>query len=449
MHRRLAPLLALLMVVYPLAKGWAQPVAHSTAPTLGPLTAVAVSVPASMRGAPFDVPRTLQVPRGFRIAVYARVPGARFMAITPDGNLLVSVPGAGKIVVVRASRAGTPLATDFVTGLNGPQGMAFHTIGKITYLYVGERSEVDRYPWRNGDLRAERRQVIIPNLPYGGTADGDAHPYKDLAFGPGNVLYVGFGSSCNACTNDATSQPVRGAIYRYNPDGTGGQLFARGLRNPEGLAVVPGTSTLWTAVNERDQIPYPFRDATGQYGKVVTSYVDNHPPDEFTAVRQGADYGWPYCDPDPQTRTGYINMPFDPNAQFNQSGGGYNPHGAIINCGSMTRIAQGIQAHSAPLGLTFLQGTAFPRQYQAAAVIALHGSWDRRQKTGYRVIYFPWVRDGGSGHPGPQQDLVAGWLDVAAQSAWDRPVDAVVDAHGDLLISADQSGSIYALTYRG
>lgn len=446
MHRRLPALIALLICAYLLAGARARATTPAAAPALGPLTAVPVRVPAAMRAAPFDVPRTLRVPRGFQIAVYARVAGARFMAITPDGNLLVSVPAAGKIVLVRAAKTGAPRVSDFATGLNGPQGMAFHTVGTTTYLYVGERNEIDRYPWHDGDLRARARQVIIPHLPYGGTADGDTHPYKDLAFGPGNVLYVGFGSSCNACTGDASSHPVRGAIYRYNADGGGGTLVARGLRNPEGLAVVPGTGTLWTAVNERDHIPYPIKDATGQYGRVVPSYVDNHPPDEFTQVRQGANYGWPYCDPDPDTRAGYTNMPYTPNYQFNQSGG-YNPRGAVVNCATMTPISQGIQAHSAPLGLTFLQGTAFPRRFQPAAVIALHGSWNRTRKSGYRVIYFPWLRDSGTGHPGTQQDLVTGWLDAATQQAWDRPVDTVVDPHGTLLISADQSGTIYALTH--
>jgi glucose/arabinose dehydrogenase len=401
-----------------------------------------------MRGAPFDVSRTLTVPRGFQISVYARVPYARFMAITPDGNLLVSVPNDGTIMLVRSAHNGRPLVTNFVTGLNGSQGMAFHTIGQTTYLYVGEKDQIDRYPWHRGDLTAEPGQVLIRNLPYGPTADGDEHPYKDLAFGPDNKLYLNISSSCNACTDDGTSRPVRGSIYQYNADGRGGRLFARGLRNAEGLAFVPGTNALWVAVNERDQIPYPFEDATGQYGQVVTSYVDNHPPDEFTAVRQGANYGWPYCNPNPDTRAGYIDMPFDPDYQFNQTDR-YSPRGGVVNCSTMTRISMGIQAHSAPLGFTFVQGTNVPRRYQPGAIVALHGSWDRSSKTGYRVVYFPWLRDGGAGHPGSQENLVSGWLDSGSQQAWDRPVDAVTDPRGDVLISADQSGTIYRLTYQG
>jgi glucose/arabinose dehydrogenase len=198
-------------------------------------------------------------------------------------------------------------------------------------------------------------------------------------------------------------------------------------------------------VNERDNIAYPFKDATGRYGRVITAYVDNHPPDEFTAVQRGANYGWPYCNPD--TASGYDNMPFDPDYQFNQAGG-YNPQGAVVPCTRMRRISRGIPAHSAPLGIAFLQGTRFPSPLQQGAVVALHGSWNRSRKTGYKVVYFPWLPGGAGGHSGAQADLVTGWLPNGAQSEWDRPVDVVVDPQGALLISADASGTIYTLTYR-
>ncbi|MGH2347754.1 MAG: PQQ-dependent sugar dehydrogenase, partial [Chloroflexota bacterium] len=284
------------------------------------------------------------------------------------------------------------------------------------------------------------------NLPYGPTADGDTHRTKDLAFGPDNKLYVSMGSSCNACTGDRTSTPQRGTIYQYDADGSGGKLFAAGLRNAEGLAFVPGSTTLWADINNRDNIAYPFKDSSGRYGKVLQSYVDNHPPDEFTSVEQGGDYGWPYCNSNPDTASGLNNMPFDPDYQFNQSGG-YNPHGSVVDCTTKNRIVKGIQAHSAPLGLTFLQGTKVPKRLQAGAVIALHGSWDRAVRTGYKVVYFPWLHDKGAGHPGTQEDLVTGWLPASGQNVWDRPVDTVVDPQGNLFISADAAGTIYKLTF--
>ncbi len=419
--------------------------ATPAASVLGNLAPATVQVPADLHNAPFDATRTLNIPKGFTISLYTRVPDARFMVITPDGNLLVSDTQGGKIVLIRPNGKGDPTVSDFVTGLNSPQGMAFHTIAGTTYLYVGESDQIDRMPWRKGDMTAERRQVIIPNLPDGPTADGDAHPLKDVAFGTDNKLYVDLGSSCNACTGDHIANPVRGSIYQFNADGSGGKLFAQGLRNAEGLAFVPGTNTLWAAINNRDNITYPFKDSTGRYGKVVTSYVDNHPPDEFTAVKSGGDYGWPFCNPNPDTAAGFDTMPFDPDSQLNQTGP-YNPRGGVVNCNTKTRISKGIQAHSAPLGLTFLQGTKIPSRFQAGAVIGLHGSWNRSAPTGYKVVYFPWIKDGGSGHPGPQEDLVTGWQSADGQSVWDRPVDTVVDPQGNLLISADSDGTIYKLT---
>ncbi len=453
MCRRLLPTLALILLLIaagvPSGAGirvHASLAAGGRAAVLGTLVPVKVQVPSNLRNEPFNVAQTLNVPKGARISVYARVPDARFMAVTPDGKLLVSDPADGKIVLLRPNRSGVPSITDFATGLNRPQAMVFRAIDGVTYLYVGEINEIDRAKWRKGDLTMENRQVIIPNLPFGPTADGDTHPTKDLAFGPDNKLYVSIGSRCNACTGDRTSTPRRGAIYQYNADGSGGKLFAVGLRNAEGMAFVPGTNTLWADVNNRDNIAYPFKDSSGRYGKVLQSYVDNHPPDEFTSIKQGGDYGWPYCNPNPDTASGLNNMPFDPDYQFNQTGG-YNPHGSVVDCTTKNRIVKGIQAHSAPLGLTFLQGTKVPSRPRAGAVIALHGSWNRAMRTGYKVVYFPWLKDSGAGHPGAQEDLVTGWLTANGQSVWDRPVDTVVDPQGNLFISADAAGTIYKLTF--
>ncbi len=421
---------------------------RARASTFGPLVNVPVRVPAALNSAPFDVPRTLNVPRGYTISVYARVPDARFMILTPEGDLLVSEPGNGTIVRLHATGSkAVPTVTTLLSGLNEPQGMAFQTIKGTTYLYVGEETQIDRFTWNARTHSVGAQQVIIGNLPSGPTADGDTHPLKDLVFGPDHKLYVSMGSSCNACTGDTTSTPRRAAIYQYNADGSGGRLYASGLRNAEGLAFVPGTTTLWVTVNERDNTAYPFKDNTGQYGQVVPSYVDNHPPDEFTSLRAGGNYGWPYCNPDPDTSKGYNVMPFDPDAQYNQTST-YNPNGGIVDCRTMDRIRKGIQAHSAPLGLTFLQGTAAPAAVRQTAVIALHGSWNRTTRTGYKVIYFPWLAAQGTvgGTPGAQADLVTGWLDSTAQNNWDRPVDVIVDRQGNLLISADGTGSIYKMS---
>ena len=399
---------------------------------------VTLTVPAALAGAPFDAPRTLQVPAGFTIAVYARVPGARFMALTPEGGLLVSQPGAGKVSLVRPGGAGgPPVVTDFVTGLRQPHDMVFHAIGGTTYLYVSESNQINRYVWHAGDRTGQNREVVITGLPDASTPElkgNYGHQLKNIALDGNHKLYVSIASTCNACLSDTQSDPVRGAIYQYDADGTNRRLFARGLRNAEGLAFVPGTTTLWVAVNNRDQTPYPFDDGTGKYGQVLPDYVDNHPPDEFTQVNDGANYGWPFYNPNPDA--GLDNMPFDRDYDWNRDG--------HVPLAGMTRISKGIPAHSAALGLTFLQGTGFPAAYNNAAVIALHGSWNRTAPAGYKVVYFPW--NAATQAPGAQQDLVAGFSGPSLGSAWGRPVDTAVDPQGGLLISDDQSGTIYRLS---
>ena len=416
------------------------------APAQVALSPATVQVPASMAAAPFDSPRTLNVPANFTVAVYARVPGARFLAVTPDGGLLVSQPGAGKISLVRPNAGGDPLVSDFATGLSLPHDMVFHAVGGVTYLYVSESKQVDRFPYNSGDLTAHDKQVIVSGLPDASNPElkgAYAHALKNIALDGNDKLYVSIGSATNADPSDTTASPQRAAIYQFNADGTGGRLFAQGLRNAEGLAIVPGTTdNLWAAVNNRDNLAYPFHadwdgDGTDDYGKVIQSYVDNHPPEEFTHVRDGGNYGWPFANPDPDTSAGLDNMPIDLDVQNNADGS----HGAVT---AFDRISKGIQAHSAPLGLTFLGATAVPAPYRQGALIALHGSWNRAQKTGYKVIYFPW--DTANQAPGAQADFVTGWLD-AGGGVWGRPVDTAVDAQGALLVSDDNSGTVYKLTY--
>jgi glucose/arabinose dehydrogenase len=289
-----------------------------------------------------------------------------------------------------------------------------------------------------GALTPGARQVVVAGLPDASSPElggGYGHELKNIAVDANDKLYVSIASTCNVCTSDTQGNPVRGAIYVYDADGSSGRLFARGLRNAEGLAMIPGTSTLWVAVNHRDDIAYPFNDGSSNYGRVFSSYVDNHPPEEFTRVRDGGNYGWPFCNPNPDTPSGLTDMPFDRDYQTNGSG--------AVDCATMDRINRGFQAHAAPLGLTFFQATAAPDAYKQGAAIGLHGSWNRTQKTGYKVVYFPW--DALTQLPGDQIDLVTGWAD--AFSNWGRPVDVAVDPAGAILVSDDQAGAIYKLTY--
>lgn len=404
---------------------------HGTGVVTPPAGSSTVTVPASMRSAPFNVPRALVVPAGFHIAVYTRINSARFAVVAPDSSLLVSVPNAGTVYRVRSNPTnptGDPVVSAFATGLRNPQGLAIHSVGGAAYLYVAEENQVDRYLWPSG-----AQQTLITGLPTGG-----AHPLKDLAFDATGKLYVSVGSSCNVCTNDVQGGIQRGAIYQYNADGSGGRLFAKGLRNAEGLAVLPGTNTLWAAVNERDDIPYPYHDASGiSYGDVTGTYVDNHPPDELTSVRDGGNYGFPFCNPTQDSSSGYDNMAFDPSVDT-----GINDAGQVA-CTTMDRVVKGVQAHSAPLGLTFTLGTTAPSAFRNGAIMVYHGSWDRSSKTGYKVVYVPFVGSTPATGTTPTE-LVTGWAD--STSDWGRPVDVAIDAAGRLFITDDTANAIYVLT---
>jgi glucose/arabinose dehydrogenase len=151
-------------------------------------------------------------------------------------------------------------------------------------------------------------------------------------------------------------------------------------------------------------------------------------------VKEGANYGWPFANPNPDTPNGLDNMPFAPNYET-------NPDWSKYPESMFTRVDKGIQAHSAPLGMAFLQDSKVPEPFRDGIAIALHGSRDRSRKTGYKVIFFPWQ----DGQPGAQIDLVTGWLDDRSQIYWGRPVDVKPANDGSLLISDDESGTIYRL----
>ncbi|MBC8104786.1 MAG: hypothetical protein H7Z41_19600 [Cytophagales bacterium] len=410
----------------------------------GATESVKLTVPVGLRTSPFNVDRYLNVPPNFSAAVYARVPGARFLAVAPNGDLLVSRPGAGKVTLVQSNPNGDPVVSDFATGLRNPHDIVFHTSGGVQYVYISESHQINRFPYTSGDTTAHDRQVIISGLPDSSSSElqgAYGHQLKNFALSADDKLYLSIASATNSSPSDTVSDPVRCAVYQFNADGTNGRLYARGLRNAEGLAMLPATNELWVVVNNRDNIGYPFHndwdgDGADDYGRVMQSYVDNHPPEEFTRVRDGGNYGWPFANPNPDTANGFDNMPFDLDVQN-------NANAQYGTADSFDRITKGIQAHSAPLGLIFTQGTNFATPYREGALTALHGSWNRAIKTGYKVVYFPFDTD--TQTPGPQVDFVTGFLD--GSGVWGRPVDIAAAPDGGLYLSDDYSGTIYKLSY--
>jgi len=404
-----------------------------------------VAVPVLFRSSPFDRDRYLLVPRGFQIRVVSRIPAARFLASTPEGGLLVSQPPRGKIWWISPKSAGTGRPLLAAAGLRRPHGMVFTAIGGKTYVYVSESNEISRFRYDPNGHRLLSKEVVVPNLPDASSPElGGAygHELKNLTIGPDRHLYVDIASSTNADPKDTTSDPIRCAIYRYDLNGGNRTLFAKGIRNAEGLSFAPGTDALWAVVNGTDNIRFPFHrswkgSSRDDYGKPITSYIDDHPPDTFIHVKLGADYGWPFAESDPDSASRLDDMPLDPSYETNRDWSKYPER-------KFTRSDKGIQAHSAPLGMSFLHETKLPEWLRNSAAVAYHGSWDRSQKTGYKAVIFPWTSQQ---RPGNQVDLVIGWLDDRSQLVWGRPVDVKPATDGkSLFISDDRSGTIYELS---
>ena len=343
---------------------------------------------------------TLHAPPGFHVSLFADKLGEpRAMLLAPNGDVILSEPGEGKITILRdANHDGVAEQRfTFASGLDNPYGLAFH--GK--WLYVGNEGAVVRFPYAPGQTAANAKPQQLAALPSGG------HSTRGVLFNKaGTKMYVSIGSRSNVSSGEP---PERATIVEFNPDGSGKRIFASGLRNPVGMAWEPATGALWTAVNERDGLG------------------DELVPDYATAVQPGAFYGWPYA---------YLGANEDPRRA--------GEHPDLVKKTIPPSVP--IQSHSAPLGIVFYQGTMFPAQYRGRAFVALHGSWNRANRTGYKVISIP-MRNGKP--TGGYDDFVAGWMPSETQRAvWGRPVGLLVLGDGSLLISDDGGGKIWRVTYK-
>lgn len=363
------------------------------APTTIPLQTT--SQPPTLPGL-VSPPQPIGLPPGFAIGVFASgLNGPRMLAVGPDGQLYVAERSANRIVRLpdldtdgRADRIQV-VADD----LRNPSSLAFFQDGS---LYIGETRRVLRLSKPDPQGVFQHRQVIIDGLPSGG------HHTRTLLFSPDwGSLFVSVGSSCNVCEEE---DPRRAAILRYNPDGSGEQIYASGLRNAVGITFRPGTSELWVTNNGRDMMG------------------DDLPPETIYRVQPGEDYGWPHC---------HAGRIVDP--EF----------GSSNSCQGVPPPQVEMQAHSAPLGLAFYDGLQFPREYQGGLFVAFHGSWNRTIPTGYKVIFIPFNQ----GAPGPVYDFAVGWLQD--KTAWGRPVDVIVGPDGSLYLSDDGAGLIYRIFYYG
>jgi glucose/arabinose dehydrogenase len=407
---------------------------------------VRLTVPAANHSGVFTSTHRLLLPAGWTAEVWALVNAVRFEMWTPEHDLLASSPSDGTVTLL-SPRAGDPTAAPaqrtIISGLDSPQGLAFDEIGGREVLYVAESDQVDRYVWTGAGVGT--RTVLIKGLPDTEPAGDDVHTLKDVVVGTNHTIYVDVGSSSNASPRDSWHGIPRASVLAYHPNGKLERVWATGVRNGDGLSFAPDGS-LWTAVNERDTIPYPFHQAYGgssdAYKAVLQSYVNNHPPDEIARLNPGRDLGWPYCNPDPDVHPGatntalrYTNLPFIRDV-------GSNAGGRRLNCATLARLQVGLPAHSAPLGFHFLIGSKLPAPWSNGAVVAGHGSWDRHPPRPPTVYWMPWSR---SRHTlGAPQVLVGGFQEPDG-SRWGRVADAVPGPDGALYVSDDQASAIYRI----
>jgi glucose/arabinose dehydrogenase len=352
----------------------------------------------------------LRLPRGFRIAVYARdVDNARQMALGSKGVLFVGSRRAGKVYAV-VDRDGDHVADrvhTIASGLAQPSGVAF----REGALYVAAVDRVLRYDGIEAALEDPPKPVVVTDaLP-----KDQHHGWKFIAFGPDGLLYVPVGAPCNVCARDDERYAT---IMRMRPDGGGLEVFARGIRNSVGFDWHPQTRVLWFTDNGRDGLG------------------DDRPPDELNrAPRAGMHFGFPYCHgadlPDPEIGAGRSCKDFEP-------------------------PARALGPHVAAIGMRFYTGSMFPEAYRNHIFIAEHGSWNRRDPIGYRVTLAR-VRDG---KVESYEPFAEGWLQgvarrgaerggshVAIGKAFGRPADVLVMPDGALLVSDDEGGFIYRIAY--
>ena len=337
---------------------------------------------------------TIKLPPGFRISVYSdSVPGARSMTMGPRGTLFVGTRDAGAVYAVVDAGDGTR-AREVLTlakNLNEPNGVAV----RDGALYVMEVSRLLRFDGVEERLKSPPAPVVVtdafPKDPH--------HGWKFVAFGPDGLLYVPIGAPCNICRR---SDPYA-SIARLRSDGSGFEIVARGVRNSVGFDWHPETKELWFTDNGRDWLG------------------DDSPPDELNlSPHSGLHFGFPYC------HGGNVSDP-----EF----------GKEFPCKSFVPPALKLGAHVAALGMRFYTGAMFPAEYRGQIFIAEHGSWNRKKKVGYRVALVR-LRDG---KPISEEAFAEGWLQ--GEKAWGRPVDVLVRSDGSLLVSDDQAGAIYRISF--
>ncbi len=372
-----------------------------------------------------------RAPNGFKVSKFAdSLRSCRWIYVLPNGDVLVSqsntevkgvkkvgadligasrsehvIESPNKITLLRdVNKNGIPdIRTDFLTGLNKPFGIILID----NFLYVAVTDGIWRYPYTAWETKITTRGTRIIDLPAG---DHNRHWTRNIiANESGTKIYISVGSSSNIAENGIEAELRRACILEINPDGTGERIYAAGLRNPVGMGWAPGSKTLWTAVNERDNLG------------------DDLVPDYATCVKDGGFYGWPYA---------YFGPNPDPRIEDHK-----RPD--LVKATIVPDVALG--SHTASLGLAFYTGKSFPKKYIDGMFIGQHGSWNCKKLSGYKVVFIPFK----NGQPsGPPEDFLTGFISNMSKSeVHGRPVGVTVMPDGSLLVADDASDTIWRISY--
>ncbi|WP_346290187.1 sorbosone dehydrogenase family protein [Sphaerothrix gracilis] len=354
---------------------------------------------------------TLQVPEGFVVNVFAEnLDRPRWLALTPEGDVLVTETRQNRIRLL-SDRNNDGVAevketfADAGNGLNIPFGMAFAE----GYFFLGNTDAVLRFPYAAGQQQLSDQGEKIADLPGGGY---NQHWTRNVVVSPdAQKLFVSVGSRSNV-----SEEPLpRASVQVMNLDGSDQQTFASGLRNPVGLDFHPITGNLYTTVNERDGLG------------------DDLVPDYLTQIQSGEFFGWPYA---------YLT-PNNLDPRQTQGDRSRDPQKA-----AQTKTPDVLfQSHSAALGLQFYDSNTFPESYRNGAFVAMRGSWNRSQGTGYKVVYVPFEENRPVGY---YEDFLKGFLvNPSGPDTWGRPVGLIALPDGSLLVTEEMNNRIYRIQYVG
>ncbi len=338
----------------------------------------------------------IKVADGFGLSVYASdLPNARFILMTANRDLLVTRPHKGDVVLIRADDNDARKSGERITllqGLKKPSGL---TIAD-GWLFVGETDAIGRIAFdeATGAVSGDYKHIFE-----GLTGEGN-HPYKQIKRGPDGKIYLAQGSTCNVCIEEDSRRNTMG---RFDVDGSNFEVLATGLRNTMGFDWAPWNGDLYGTDNGRDLLG------------------DDYPPCELNLITEGNFYGWPYFNGNNEVDPDFSNAPANLAA---------NPIPPVHE----------FRAHNAPLGMTFVDGDGWPKDFQKTALVALHGSWNRSIPDGYKVVSLHWQNG-----EILRKDFLSGFElkgDVIG-----RPVDVAQGPDGAVYISDDYAGAIYRMAF--